>query len=328
VTRFNVRTPAAALLLAIVATLGCTALRAQPYPAKPVRMIMPFAAGAASDIVGRTLGSELAAQMGQSFVPDNRPGAGGSIGVAAAAKAEPDGYTVLLTSPSIALAPLLYPNVPFDPAKDFAPVARVGTIENVMVVHPSVPAKTLQEFIALARKYPGKLSFGSGGAGTTNHLANESLMYYEKLDMLHVPYKGAVLATLALMSGEVDEVVVGVAPALPLIKAGKVRPLVVLSESRVPVLPDVPTSTEAGVPKFKMSIWYGLFAPARTPADIVARLSRETLTALKTPELRDRMLAAGVNPWPGTPAELAALVREETKRYSEIIHGAHIKAGR
>lgn len=305
--------------------LACGGVHAQTYPSRPIHMVLPFAAGASSDIVGRTLGAKLGGELGQTFVPDNRPGAGGSIGVGFAAKAAPDGYTVLLTSPAIALAPLLYKSVSFDPIKDFAPIARVGTIENVMVVHPSVPARTLQQFIALARKYPGKLSFGSGGPGTTNDLANQALTYYEKLNMLHVPYKGAVLATLALMAGEVDEVVVGVAPALPLIKAGKVRPLVVLSNARVPLLPDVPTSTEAGVPQFKMSIWYGMFAPAGTPGGIVARLSRETVKALESPDLVKRMRAVGVEPWPGDAQELAELVRTETARYAEIIRGAHIQ---
>lgn len=299
---------------------------AQAYPSKPIRMLLPFAAGAASDIVGRALGSKLGEQLGQTIIADNRAGAGGGLGIAAAAKAAPDGYTVLLTSPAIALVPLLYDNVPFDPVADFVPIARIGTIENVLVVHPSVPVKTLKELIALARKYPGKLSFGSGGAGTTNHLANAALMHYQQLDMLHVPYKGAVLATLALISGEVDQVVVGVAPALPLIRAGKVRPLAVLSEQRVAVLPDVPTSREAGVADFRMSIWYGLFAPAGTPPEIAARLSKETVRALGSAELRKRLSAAGVDPWPGTAEEMSQLLQAETARYTQIIRGAKIKA--
>lgn len=298
---------------------------AQTYPTKPIRMVLPFAAGAASDIVGRILGTKLGEQVGQNVIPDNRTGAGGSIGLGVAAKAPPDGYTVLLTSPAIALAPLLYTSVPFDPIKDFVSIARVGTIENVMLVHPSVPAKTLKEFIALARKHPGTLSFGSGGAGTTNHLANAALMYFQKLNMLHVPFKGAALATVALMSGEIDQVVVGVAPAMPMIKTGKVRPLVVLSEARVPLLPNVPTAAEAGVPEFRMSIWYGLFAPAATPKPIVARLATETLKALASPELKERMAAAGIDPWPGNADEMAELLRTETARYQTIIKGARIE---
>jgi len=314
-------------MIAVLASLAfaCVNANAQTYPNKPIRMILPFSAGAASDIVGRLLGAKLSAQMGQNFIPDNRVGAGGSLGIGVAAKAAPDGYSVLVSSPAIVLAPLLYRSVPFDAVQDFAPVARVGTIENVMVVHPSVPAKTLKEFIALARKHPGKLSFGSGGAGTTNHLANEALMYFQQLNMLHVPYKGAALATLALLSGEVDEVVVGVAPALPMIKTGKIRPLVVLSEARVSQLPEVPTSAEAGVPDFRMSIWYGLFAPIETPKNIVARLTSETIKALESQDLKERMIAAGVTPWPGGPKEMADLLRTESTRYQTIIKGAHIK---
>jgi len=312
-------------VIGIGAAIAAYNASAQSYPAKPIRMMLPFAAGAASDIVGRAIGAKLGEQLGQNLIADNRAGQGGGLGIAAAAKSAPDGYTVLLTSPAISLVPLLYDNVAFDPLKDFTAIARVGTIENVMVVHPSVPVKTLKDFIALARKHPGKLSFGSGGAGTTNHLANAALMYSQKLDMLHVPYKGAVLATIALTSGEVDQVVVGVAPALPLIRAGKVRPIVVLSEARVPVLPDVPTSKEAGVPDFRMSIWYGLFAPTGTPPDIVARLSRETIRALESPELRKRLAAAGVDPWPGSGDDMNKLLQTETTRYTQIIRGAKIK---
>lgn len=232
---------------------------------------------------------------------------------------------MLLTSPAISLVPLLYDNVAFDPIRDFVAIARVGTIENVMVVHPSVPVKTLKDFIALARRHPGKLSFGSGGAGTTNHLANAALMFSQKLDLLHVPYKGAALATVALTSGEVDQVVVGVAPALPLIRAGRVKPIVVLSEDRVAVLPDVPTSKEAGVPDFRMSIWYGLFAPAGTPQEIVARLSRETIRALESADLKKRLVAAGVDAWPGKADDMNRLLLSETARYTEIIRGAKIK---
>src|SRR6478735_778711 len=235
------------ILLWLALLMAPGAVFAQPaYPTKPIRLVLPFPPGAPSDLVGRTIGE----QLGQSFVPDNRAGAGGSVGLAMVAKAPPDGYTLMVTSPSIALTPLLYSSLQYDVAKDFTPIARLASIENVMLVHPSVPAKTLKEFIALARSRPGKLNYGSGGAGTTNHLANELLKSLEKINMVHVPYKGATLAAQSLMGGEVDEVVVSVASVLPLIKAGRVRPLVVLSDKRVPTLPNVPTSTEAGYPNF------------------------------------------------------------------------------
>jgi tripartite-type tricarboxylate transporter receptor subunit TctC len=263
--------------------------------------------------------------MGQGIVPDNRTGAGGTVGLALVAKAPPDGYTLLVTSPTLALSPLLYSNLPFDPAKDFAPVARLASIENVMLVHPSVPAKTLKEFIALARARPGKLNYGSGGAGTTNHLANELLKSLEKLDMVHVPYKGATVATTALMGGEVDEVIVSVASVLPLIRAGRVRAIAVLSEKRVATLPAVPTSAEAGFPNFRMSIWYGMMAPANTPREIIARLHQEIAKALDDKTLRQHMANAGMDPWLGTPDEMGTLLKTEIARYAKIIRSAGIK---
>jgi tripartite-type tricarboxylate transporter receptor subunit TctC len=304
--------------------LGTPAL-AQSYPSKPIRLILPFPPGSPSDMVGRTIGQKIASQIGQSVVPDNRPGAGGTLGLALAAKSPPDGYNVLVTSPTIAISPLLYSNLQFDPLRDFTPVARLATIENVLVVHPSVPAKTLKEFIALARRNPGKLNYGSGGAGTTNHLGNELLKSLQKINMTHVPYKGATLAAGALISGEVDEVILGVAPALPFIKAGRVRPLAVLSEQRLKTLPDVPTAEEAGVPGLKIAIWYGMFAPAGTPPDIVARLHREVSTALQDPELLKRMSNAGMDPWLGTAEELGSHLRSEIARFAKLAKSAGLK---
>ena len=309
-----------------VALLWCAgAAIAQSYPSKPIKLILPFAPGSPSDMVGRTIGQKMATQMGQPLVPDNRASSGGTLGLALVAKSPPDGYTVMVTSPTIALSPVLYANLQFDSLKDFAPVARLASIENVMLVHPNVPAKTLKEFIALARSKPGKLNYGSGGAGTTNHLANELLKSLEKLNIVHVPYKGATLATTALMGGEVDEVILGVAPALPFIKSGRVRPLVVLSEKRVPTLPDVPTSKEAGYPNFRMSIWYAMFVPAGTPHDIVTHLYREAEKALKDPELLQRMSNAGMDPWLGTPDDLGALLKSEIARYTKVAASAGLK---
>jgi tripartite-type tricarboxylate transporter receptor subunit TctC len=312
------------LWLLLLVAPGFT-LAQQAYPAKPIRLVLPFPPGAPSDLVGRTIGQKLGEQMGQTLVPDNRTGAGGSVGLAMVAKAPPDGYTVMVASPSIALTPLLYSSLQYDVAKDFTPIARLASIENVMLVHPSVPAKTLKEFIALARTRPGKLNYGSGGPGTTNHLANELLKSLEKIDIVHVPYKGATVATTALMGGEVDEVVVSVASVLPLIKAGRVRPLVVLSEKRVATLPNVPTSAEAGYPNFRMSIWYGMVGPGGMPREIVARLHREIVKALDDPQLRQQMSNAGMDPWLGGPEEMGKLMRSEMTRYEKIIQSAGIK---
>ena len=209
------------------------------YPIKPIRMIVPFPAGASSDVVGRMLAQKLGEQLGEQVIVDNRAGAGGNLGIAAAAKSPPDGYTMVIATASIAVSPSLYVNPGYDALKDLAPIARLTSIPNVLLVHPSVPAKTLRQFIEIARKQPGKLNFGSGGAGTTNHLANELLKHLEKIDIVHVPYKGVTQAMTAMMGGEVDEVVMPVSTALPQIRAGKVRALAVLTERRVPNLPDV-----------------------------------------------------------------------------------------
>ena len=194
-----------------------------------------------------------------------------------------------------------------------------------MVVHPSVPAKSLKEFLALARAHPGKLNYGSGGAGTTNHLANALLQSLQKIKMVHVPYKGATLAATALVSGEVDEVILGVAPALPFIRAGRVRPLAVLSEKRVKTLPDIPTGEEAGVPGFKIAIWYGMYAPAGTPREVVRRLHAEVTKALQDPELLQRMSNAGMDPWLGTPEDLDQHLRSEIQRFSRLAETAGLK---
>ncbi|MGH8660993.1 MAG: Bug family tripartite tricarboxylate transporter substrate binding protein [Burkholderiales bacterium] len=310
-----------------VAALACGAgaAFAQAYPARPVRLILPFPPGAPNDMVGRALGQKLSEQLGANVVPDNRPGAGGNIGIAAAAKSPPDGYTLVLATPGIAISPSLYSNLGYDGARDFAPVARVTAIPNIMVVHPSVPARTLKEFIALARAHPGKINFASGGPGTTNHLANELLKHLMRIDMVHVPYKGATLGMMAMISGEVDEVIVPVASAIPQIRAGKVRPLAVLADRRVAALPEVPTTKEAGVDNFVVTVWYGVFAPVRTPPDIVDRLSREVVRALESPDLRERLTAMGVEPWPGTPDELASLVRSETARFAAVIRSIGLR---
>ena len=319
--------PGIAAGLLAVAALACGAgvAFAQAYPAKPIRLILPFPPGAPNDLVGRALGQKLSEQLGASVVADNRPGAGGNVGIGAAAKSPPDGYTIVLATPGIAISPSLYSKLPYDAARDFAPVARVTSIPNIMVVHPSVPARTLKQFIALARAHPGKINFGSGGPGTTNHLANELLKHLEKIDMVHVPYKGATLGMIAMISGEVDQVIVPVASAIPQIRAGKVRPLAVLAEKRVAPLPEVPTAREAGVDNFVVIVWYGVFAPARTPPDIVARLGREVVRALESPDLRERLAAMGVDPWPGTPEELASLVRSETARYAAVIRSIGLR---
>lgn len=320
---FHCLAAARAAIIVTCALFGSQVL-AQAYPAKSIRMILPFPPGAPSDLVGRLIGQKMSEQMGQNLVADNRVGAGGNLALGLAATSPPDGYTILVTSPTIAISPALYKNLSYNAFRDFAPVARLASIENVMVVHPSVPARTLKQFVELARSKPGVLNYGSGGAGTTNHLANELLKHLEKINVVHVPYKGATQATVAAISGEVDQTIVSVASILALINQGKVRPLVVLSEKRVPNLPDVPTSKEAGFPEFTMSIWYAMFAPAGTSPEIINRLSQEAQKALESKELRQTLDAQSIIPWYGPPERLADLLKSETARYATVIKGAGI----
>jgi tripartite-type tricarboxylate transporter receptor subunit TctC len=294
----------------------------QSYPVKPIRLVVPFPGGASSDVVGRMLGQKISEQLGEQVVPDNRAGAGGNLGIAITAKSAPDGYTIVIATASIAVSQSLYVNPGYDPVKDLTPVARLTTIPNILLIHPSVPAKTLRQFINLARARPGKLNFGSGGAGTTNHLANELLKHLEKIDIVHVPYKGVTQAMTAMMGGEVEEVVMPVTTAIPQVRAGKVRALAVLSERRITALPDVPTSKEAGVAGFTMPVWYGMFAPAGTPREIVLRLNRELVRALEAPDIRERLSALDVEPWPGTPEQLGELLRVDIARYGTIVRSA------
>ncbi len=314
-----------AAVASILLALSCASAFAQSFPTKPVRLILPFPPGGPSDIQGRALAQQLSVQFGQTVVSDNRPGVGGNFGLEVASKAPADGYTIVLSSPTVAISPSLYKRLNYNADKDLAPVARMTTIENVLVVHPSVPANSLKEFVALARSYRGGLNFGSGGAGTTNHLANEMLQHIAKIKMVHVPYKGATRAALALISGEVDEVVVSVPSVMPYIKAGKVRPLAVLSRERVPQLPNVPTGIESGYKGLAISIWYGIFAPAGTPRDIVMRLNQEITKAINSPDLEKRLVNLGIEPWPGSPEEFSSLVRSERERFAQLIKSAGIK---
>src|SRR5262245_61761926 len=312
----------AAFATALLVVLGVTGAVAQTYPTKPIRLIVPFPAGASSDVVGRLIVQKVSEHIGQQVIADNRSGAGGNLGIAVAAKSPPDGYTILIATASIAVSPSLYLNPGYDPVKDLAPVARLTSIPNVLIIHPSVPAKTLRQFISLARSSPGKLNFGSGGAGTTNHLANELLKHLEKINIVHVPYKGVTQAMTAMMGGEVDEVVMPVTTAIPQIRAGKVRALAVLTEQRVPTLPEVPTGIEAGVAGFTMPLWYGMFAPAATPRPIVSRLSTELIKALESADVRKGLAALGVDPWPGTAEQLAELLRKDIQQYGTIVRTA------
>lgn len=320
--KIQLRLLTSALLCA--AAVQHPALAQQSWPAKTVRMILPFAPGGPSDIIGRALAQKLSEQIGQPVVVDNRPGAGGNLGMEVGAKAPPDGYTVTLASPTMAISPSLYRKLPFDPQKDFAPISMVANIPNIMVVHLSVPVKTLKEFVEIARRSPGRLNYGSSGAGSTTHLSSEILSNLAGLKMVHVPYKGQGLALVGLLSGQVDMMILAVPSVLPMIQSNKVRAIAALSAKRLASVPQVPTTGESGMKDFEVSVWFGLLAPAATPRDIVNRLNQELAKALTAPDIRERFSAGGIETQTSTPEQFASFARAETIRYAKVIKDANI----
>jgi len=315
---------AAIILGFLLISLG-HAVVAQTYPVRTVRMVLPFPPGGPTDLLGRSIAQKLSEQMGQQVVPENRPGAGGNLGLELAAKSPPDGYTMVLTSSIIALAPALYAKLNYQ-QKDLAPISLIAEIRNILVVHPSVPAKNVKELIALARNSPGKLNYGSGGVGTTTHLTPELIMSITKTRMTHVPYKGSGLALIALVGGHIDVLIMAVPAAAEQVKAGKARGLLILSTERTSVLPDVRSAKEEGVEDYIVRLWYGILAPAGTPANLIGRLNSEIVKAINSPDLRKRLEDGGVEPLTSTPEEFAKFIAVETPRYAKIVKDANIPA--
>jgi len=297
---------------------------ASTYPAKPIRMILPFAGG--TELIGRMVGGKLSPMLGQQVVPDPRFGASGNIGWEAAAKAAPDGYTLVMGAVPLLTNPHLNPRVAYDPLQSFAPIALLATIPNIVVVHPSVPARTLRELLQIARTSPGKLAYGSGGVGSANHLAAEFMQSLAKARFTHVPYKSATFALTGAMSGDVDLVIVVVSSAVSYINTGRMRGLAVLDTRRNASAPQVPTSAEAGMPQLVAVNWYALLAPAGTPRAIVERLNAESVRVMGTPETRASLTAMGGAPAPGTPEQTAEFLRAEYARWGKVIREANIKA--
>jgi len=297
---------------------------ASTYPAKPIRMILPFAGG--TELIGRMVGGKLSPMLGQQVVPDPRFGASGNIGWEAAAKAAPDGYTLVMGAVPLLTNPHLNPRVAYDPLQSFAPIALLATIPNIVVVHPSVPARTLRELLQIARTSPGKLAYGSGGVGSANHLAAEFMQSLAKVRFTHVPYKSATFALTGAMSGDVDLVIVVVSSAVSYINTGRMRGLAVLDTRRNASAPQVPTSAEAGMPQLVAVNWYALLAPAGTPRAIVERLNAESVRVMGTPETRASLTAMGGTPAPGTPEQTAEFLRAEYARWGKVIREANIKA--
>jgi tripartite-type tricarboxylate transporter receptor subunit TctC len=298
---------------------------AQGYPVKPVSFVVPYPAGGPTDVLGRVISQKLAELIGQPVVVSNRPGAGGNIGFEAVAKSAPDGYTILLGATPLAISPHLYDKLNYDPIRDFAPITLVTRMTNVLLVRPSLPVKNLKEFVQLAKDKPGKLNFGSGGVGSSNHLMSELLKSIAKIDIVHVPYKGASQAMISLIGNYIDMVVIGTPTAVPQIKAGKVRALAVLSDHRLPELPTVPTVAEEGFPGCEVNSWYGILAPGGTPREIVDRLNREIIKAITVPDSRSRLTEVGFDPVTNTPDQFAELIKMETIRWGKVIREANIR---
>ncbi len=311
----------ACLTAALAFPLAATA---QKYPDKPIRLVVAFPTGA-PNILALLLSEKLREPLGQPVVPDFRGGAGGNLAAELVAKAPADGYTLLLTSGSIAISPSLFPKLGYDTLRDFAPVTLLATVPNVLVVHPSVPARSLRELVKLAKAYPGKLNYGSGGVGSGSQLGSELFRTLSGISMVHVPYKGAALALSAMLSGEVDMVTSTVPATIPLVNSGRIRALAVMAPKRVASLPNVPTTAEAGMPELVVITWYGLFVPAGVKPDVIGRLNSEFAKAMNAPDVRGKLSQVELDVATGTPAEAARFVRAEMERWARVIKEAGIK---
>ena len=298
----------------------------QAYPAKAVRMIVGFPAGGTSDIMARLTGQKLSEAWGQTFIIDNRPGAGGNIGTELVAKSAPDGYT-LLVSPGSTLTsnPAVYSKVPFDTVRDFAPVTIIASVPNALVVHPSVPVNNVKELIALAKSRPGQLAYASTGAGQSTHLSAELLKLSAGINMIHVPYKGSAPALTDIVAGQVSVMFDNLPSCLPFIKSGRLKALAVSSTARSRALPELPTVAESGVPGFDVTVWFAVLAPAATPRDIVNRLNGEIIKAIKTPDMRERLAQQGAEPVGNTSDEFAAVIKRDLAKWAKVVKDAGIK---
>ena len=315
-----------AILTALALALGTGSAFAQTWPSKPIRLVIPFPAGGSTDIVGRLIADKLTQSLGQPVVVDNRGGAGGTTGSDVVAKAAPDGYTLLMgTSSTHAIAPALYPKLPYDVVRDFAPVTLLGMATILMVVHPSVPAKSVAEFVALAKAKPGQLMFGSTGNGSVSHLTAEHFKSAAGIDMQHVPYKGDTPMTLDLVAGRVH-VAFGTAVAfLPFVQAGKLNALAVTDAKPSPVAPKLPTVAASGLPGFEALQWFGLLAPAGTPRDIVSRVHSEVAKALLLPDVQERLQGLGMQIVGGGPDQFGSFMRSESVKWGRIVRDSGAK---
>jgi len=297
-----------------------------PYPTKPIRIVVPFPAGGTTDVLARAAAQKLTESLGQPVVVDNRPGAGGNIGAELVAKSAPDGYTLLMgTVGTHAINPSLYPKMPYDHVRDFAPIILVAGVPNVLVVNPSLPVNSVQELIAYAKANPGKLNFASSGNGTSIHLSAELFKTMAGVQMTHVPYKGSAPALQDLVGGQVQLMFDNLPSSLALIKAGKLKALAVTSKTRAPALPEVPTMAESGLPGFEASSWFGLLGPAGTPQPAITKVNAEIAKWLATPEAKEKLIAQGANVAGGTPEDFARHIAAETAKWQKVVKDSGAK---
>ena len=309
-----------------IIVLAATAAAAQSYPAKPVRLIVPYAAGGITDVLARMIGQGLNEAWGQPMITENRPGAAGNIGTDYVAKSAPDGYTLLVNSgPTMAISSSLFAKLSYEPIKDFAPVTLAVVLPNILVVHPSVPVKSVRELIALLKSNPGKLNFASAGTGTVGHMAGELFKLMARVNMVHVPYKGAAPAVADLLGGQVDLFFDTIASSLPHVKAGKLRLLAISSAKGSPLLPGVPTISEAGLPGFDANPSFGVFAPSMTPPAVVNQLSTEIAKVLGRPAIKQQLENLGAEVTASTPEQFTSYMREEVAKWSKVIKDTGMK---
>jgi tripartite-type tricarboxylate transporter receptor subunit TctC len=300
--------------------------QAQSYPDRPVRVVVPFPAAGGTDILARLLLQRMAERLGANFVIDNRAGAGGTIGTEIVAKAAPDGYTILVASSSHTINPSVYKKIGYDPARDFAPVTLIASGPGLLVVHPSVPAKNVKELIALAKSKPGQLIYASAGNGTPPHLAAELFKSMAGVDLVHIPYKGNVPAFVDLLTGAVSLSFPTITSGLPQVRSGKLRALGVTSKQRSTVVPDVPTIAESGLPGYEATTWYGMLAPAKTRMPVITKLHDQMVEVLKLPDIREKLLAQGLEPVGNRPDEFGAIISTELVKWSKVVAAAGVKA--
>ena len=314
-------------LFFLVLALAGVAAHAQTYPAKSIRFILPFPPGGGTDIIGRVLAQRFSEEIGQPVVPENRGGAGGNLGAEAAAKAPPDGYTLVICTVTLAISPTLYRGkLSYDPLRDLAPIALVASQAQTLAVHPSFPARSVKEMVQLARTHPGKVSFGTGGSGTSNDLVAQVFKFSNKVNVLIVPYKGIAPATTAILSGEVDAAVIGLATAVPMTKSGKLRALATLAPVRVPGLLSVPTAAEAGYPQLEAVLWYMVLAPAGAPQAVISRVNQAFTKLVASRDTRERLAAVGAEPMSSTPDEAAEFLKKEISRCGKVVTESGAKA--